>query len=89
MLRLHYYYVICLLLILEVGRPLNLLDLPPVRHTPLPHQAAAIKAIKDSKVSRAQLVLPGGSGKTLIGIHLAREALSAQGSVIFFIYFNY
>ena len=82
-----HYYVAYLLLMLFFGvvRPLNLLDLPPVRHTPLPHQAAAIKAIKDSKVSRAQLVLPGGSGKTLIGIHLAREALSAQGSVIFFV----
>ena len=80
--RLH-YASIYLLIVLKAGIPLKLFDLPTKRYTPLPHQSAAIKAAKATKASRAQLVLPGGSGKTLIGNHLAREALSAGTVVVF------
>ena len=75
----------CALFLVHAGQPLNLLELPPQRHTPLPHQSRAIQAVKATKAARAQLVLPGGSGKTLIGIHLARDALTARGTVVVFL----
>ena len=89
--RLHFPAAVLIYLLVVVletlSTALNLFDLPTKRYTPLPHQSAAIQAIKATKASRAQLVLPGGSGKTLIGNHLAREALSASagGAVVVFL----
>ena len=75
-----YLLVVVLVVVLQTGTTaLNLFGLPSKRHPLLPHQSAAIDAVEATKAPRAQLVLPGGSGKTLIGNRLAREALSASG----------
>ncbi|GMI14727.1 hypothetical protein TrLO_g12523 [Triparma laevis f. longispina] len=69
-----------LLLLLHSSYCLNLNSLRRCTLTPLPHQRIAIDNAMNTTADRMQIVLPGGSGKTLVGYHLVRQALLASSS---------
>jgi len=76
--------VLFLFLLVNAVTPLNLFALPSRQFTLLPHQSEAIKAASSTNAARSQIVIPNGGGKTVISYHLAREVLSAQGTVVVF-----
>jgi len=58
----------------------SLQELPRIHRSPLPHQKVVVEKVTeyfydDNDRDRAQIVLPGGSGKTFIGYTLAKNVL--------------